>query len=160
MVQQTDTVLLNVAFTSTLLQASWFNLNFFSAVYWLLCLVFIYFVCTQDERHVFNNPNIKYMILIIVGYSLLIVLIHIGLSVHFSLSKDSLAFDETMQVLGFNKITAEDFNWTNGLSVLFSILNFLIGFFQFSFNYSLFPKASSITTTMSPGARRSDTTNS
>lgn len=131
MVQQTDTLLLNIAFTSTLFIASWFNLNFFSAVYWFLCLLFIYFVCTQDERHVFNNPRIKYMILVIVGYSLIIVLIHIGLSVHFSLTKNQSSFNDMMEVLGFNKITTEDFNWTNGLSVLFSILNFLIGNFCF-----------------------------
>ena len=127
MVKQTDTLLLNLAFTTTLFLASWFNLNFFSSVYWFLCLLFLYFICTQDSRHIFNNPTIKYMILTIVGYSLIIVLIHISLSVQFSLSKDSSSFNETMQVLGFNKITAEDFNWKNGLSVLFSILNFLIG---------------------------------
>lgn len=127
MVQKTDTLLLNLAFTCTLFLASWFNLNFFSSVYWFLCLLFIYFVCTEDERHIFNNSRIKYMILTIVGYSFLIVLIHIALSVHFSLTKNTSTFNESLKILGFNKITSDDFNWKNGLSVLFSILNFLIG---------------------------------
>lgn len=127
MAQQTDTLLLNLAFTTTLFLASWFNLNFFSAIYWFLCLLFIYFVCTQDERHIFNNPTIKYMILTIVSYSFIIVLIHIGLSIQFSITKNTSSFNETLELLGFNKITNDEFSWRNGLSVLFSILNFLVG---------------------------------